>query len=141
MMAGGVNDVDGDIVIEQEEREYDEAGNLIQTTSRQRFHDDDPEGTGPLGDVENDPKARVSFQAMWPDAIGRVRVSADYGTNGGVARERPGVAPARSDTGLVSSARRRRDSRLGTTAPSLSVARQSRQASSSMSAEPRFSHR
>lgn len=41
-----------DIVIEQEERTFDAGGNLIQVTSRQRFHDDG-EAMGPLGDVDN----------------------------------------------------------------------------------------
>ena len=99
------NDISGDIFIEQSEMVYDEAGNLIQTTSRQRFHDDSEEQTGPLGDVTTNPKARVTYQAMWPDAIGRVRATADYGTNGAADFVRPGVAPARSDTVLVSTTR------------------------------------
>ena len=43
----------------------------------------------------------AGFVAMWPDAIGKLRVTANYGTNGGTALTRPAVAPASSDTVLV----------------------------------------
>ncbi len=90
-------------VIEQAEYAYDAASNLISLTSRQRFHD--ATGTGPLttpGGAQ--PKARVSYQASWPDALGRRQATADYGTNGAFAWSRPALAPDRSDTILVTSA-------------------------------------
>ncbi|WP_075088780.1 RHS repeat domain-containing protein [Verrucomicrobium spinosum] len=39
--------------------------------------------------------------ANWPDVIGRERVVANYGTNGGAVLNRPEVAPERSETLLV----------------------------------------
>ena len=49
------------------------------------------------------PKARVMYQAQWPDVLGRAVASADYGTNGGSALSRPATVPTRSDNTLVSS--------------------------------------
>lgn len=100
---GDDNDVSDDTVLEQNETSYDPAGNIIQTTRRQRFHD--ATGTGALQDVNDEPKARVSFGTTWPDAIGRTRVIADYGTNGGASLQRPDVAPARSPLVLVTTYR------------------------------------
>jgi len=82
---------------------YDEASNLIETRQRQRYHNADDEETGPLLDPDNDPKARVTYAALYPDPLGRTQVSANYGTNGGTALSRPSITPARSDTVLVSS--------------------------------------
>ena len=98
--AGDDNDVSTDTILEQNETTYDRDGSVIQALMRQRF--DDAVGTGALRDVNNEPKARVSYVAYWPDGIGRVWATADYGTNGGAALVRPDVAPARSDTVLVS---------------------------------------
>jgi YD repeat-containing protein len=47
--------------------------------------------------------ARVTYIASYPDALGRVQASADYGTNGGIPLVRSATIPARSDTVLVSS--------------------------------------
>jgi len=106
----GDNDsVANDTVIEQSNVEYDRAGNVTLQTTKKRF--DDAEGTGPLGGphapvgVPSVPKSRDSYTAYWPDAIGRQRVTANYGTNGGQLVIRPKVAPARSDTILVSTNR------------------------------------
>ena len=95
---GNVSDA---TVTEQSESAYDHAGNAISVTSRQRF--DDATGTGELHDPATEPKARVSFAASYPDAIGRTQAQADYGTNGGTAWTRPATVPTRSDTVLVTS--------------------------------------
>ncbi len=49
------------------------------------------------------PQARVTYIANWPDALGRVVATADYGTNGGTSLSRPATIPARSDTVLLTS--------------------------------------
>lgn len=98
---GNSNDVTDDVVIEQSEMNYDDAGNLLLSTARQRFHD--ATGTGPLnGPSGLQPLARVTYAAQWADPIGRQRIQADYGTNGGAELTRPVVAPSPSDTILVS---------------------------------------
>jgi RHS repeat-associated protein len=91
----------GATVIEQGEFAYDGAGNAISTTVRQRF--DDATGTGELKNPSAQPKARVSYVAGYPDALGRPIATADYGTNGGAAWTPPDTIPSRSDTVLVSS--------------------------------------
>ena len=74
---------------------------LSQTTTRQRFPD--ATGTGELTTPGgSQPKARVSYAAVWYDEVGRPVASADYGTNGGAAFTRPDSAPSSSDTVLVS---------------------------------------
>ena len=95
-------DVTGDTLLEQAETACDAAGNVIQTTTRQRYHD--ATGTGELGDPHSaQPEARVSYAATYSDTVGRVVNLADYGTNGGTALTRPATAPARSNVVLVSS--------------------------------------
>ena len=42
------------------------------------------------------PHARVTFQALYPDPLGRIIASADYGTNGGEPLDRPATVPSRS---------------------------------------------
>ncbi|MBL9176975.1 MAG: hypothetical protein JNM65_02865 [Verrucomicrobiaceae bacterium] len=98
---GNSNNVADDIVIEQKENSYDNASNLLLTTARQRFHD--ATGTGPLNEPSGlQPLARVTYDAQWADPIGRQHVQANYGTNGGAELTRPALAPAPSDTILVS---------------------------------------
>lgn len=100
-LGGNSNDVTDDIVIEQSENSFDDASNVLLTTARQRFHD--ATGTGPLqGPSGLEPLARVTYVAQWADPIGRPRVQADYGTNGGADLVRPVLAPDPSDTVLVS---------------------------------------
>ena len=95
-------DVDDDIVMQQSESTYDDASNLIQQVARLRFHN--ATGTGPLTDPDgSEPKARVSYAVSYPDALGRVMASANYGTNGADAFTRSDTIPARSDTVLVGS--------------------------------------
>ena len=95
--------VSGMIVVEQQDLGYDEAGNTIRTTSRQRF--DDATGTGPLGywNSTTQPKARVSYMAFYPDGIGRPLATGNYGTNANLTWTRPAVTPPRGDDILVSS--------------------------------------
>jgi RHS repeat-associated protein len=92
--------VTGDTVIQQIENNYDEASNVIQVTTRDRFHD--ATGTGELTSPSgSQPKARVSYRAIYPDPVGRVRTVADYGTNGGSSFSRSATAPGQSDSVLV----------------------------------------
>jgi YD repeat-containing protein len=94
--------VTGDTILEQVETAYDAAGNSIQVTTRQRYHN--ATGVGPLSSPSSaQPQARVSYTASWTDALGRTAATADYGTNGGSALARPSTIPVRSDTVLVSS--------------------------------------
>jgi RHS repeat-associated protein len=94
--------ITGDTILEQTETTYDDASNVIQTTTRQRYHN--ATGTGELkGPTGTEPKARVTYVASWPDGVGRDRASADYGTNGGISLSRPSTIPSRADTVLVSS--------------------------------------
>ena len=96
------SDVSDDTILEQAEMQYDAAGNVIQATSRQRFHN--ATGTGALTSPGGtQPKARVMYAAMYPDAIGREQAKANYGTNGDATLARSDTVPARSDTVLVSS--------------------------------------
>ena len=100
-LSGNSNDVSSDVVIEQNEWSYDDASNVLLTTSRQRFHD--AAGTGPLlGPNGLEPLARVTYAAQWQDGIGRLIAEADYGTNGGNDFQRPELVPEPSDLVLVS---------------------------------------
>jgi RHS repeat-associated protein len=89
-----------DTVVEQVETTYDAASNTIQVTTRQRYHN--ATGAGPLGTPSSaQPKARVTYAANWPDALGRVLAAANYGTNGGISLTRPSTIPASSAIVLV----------------------------------------
>jgi YD repeat-containing protein len=68
--------VTGDAVLEQVETTYDDNGNPILITTRQR-HDDDT-GTGDLASAS----ARVSFVANWYDEADRLTGTVNYGNNG-----------------------------------------------------------
>lgn len=95
--------VAGDIVMQQSETTYDAASNVIEQLVRERFHNAPATAVGELTDPNgDDPKARVSYMASWPDPIGRQVASANYGTNGGSALSRPDTIPAASDTVLLS---------------------------------------
>jgi RHS repeat-associated protein len=90
-----------DTILEQVETAYDPASNVIQVTTRQRYHN--ATGVGPLGSPSSaQPQARVTYTATWQDGIGRVAATADYGTNGGTALSRPQTIPVPSDMVLVS---------------------------------------
>jgi RHS repeat-associated protein len=91
----------GATVMEQSETTFDDAGNGIATTHRQRH--DNASGNGELGTPGSQPKARVSYTATYPDALGRTQAQADYGTNGNSSWTRSATIPARSDNTLVTS--------------------------------------
>lgn len=98
------NDPASDTVVEQSELDYDAAGNLLQRTAWQRFHD--ATGTGALNSPAGpQPKGRRTFVCWWRDAIGREVATADYGTNGGAPLIRPEIPPSSSDTVLVTRTR------------------------------------
>lgn len=88
-------------VIEQTTFTYDDIGNHIATTFKQRY--DDASGTGPLQNAANQPKARVSYMAAYPDALGRTQAEADYGTNSGSIWTRPTTIPPRTANVRVTS--------------------------------------
>jgi len=97
------------IVFSQVVTSFDAASNVIETDSYQRFHTAPLFGSGSQGALNgpsgSDPKARISFVAMYPDGVGRVVNTADFGTNGDAnSLSRPATCPARSDTVLVASA-------------------------------------
>ena len=90
-------------VLEQKEATYDADSNAIQATVRKRYHNAAAAQTGALQSPSVTPNARVGYVAFYPDAIGRVVNSANFGTNGGTALSRPSTCPARSDSVLVRS--------------------------------------
>ena len=92
-------DVANATVMEQAAYLWDNGGNRISGTSKQRF--DNAAGTGALGNPVTEPKARISYSAFYPDALGREQARANYGTNGGSAWSRPATIPSRSNTVLV----------------------------------------
>jgi RHS repeat-associated protein len=96
-------DISGSVIMGQIEVEYDDAGNAIWTTSKERL--DDAAGNGALGDPATAPKARRSYAASYPDGVGRLQASVGYGTNGGSSKTRDPQIPAGSDSVLVSSNR------------------------------------
>jgi RHS repeat-associated protein len=89
------------LVLEQTEYTYDAASNVILTTNRERFQDAATTLFGSLGTPTSGIPARVYSAASYYDAADRLTASVNVGTNGGVAYVRPGTAPARSDTALV----------------------------------------
>src|SRR5262249_22881338 len=93
------SDVSDDNVFEQVEYEYDDSGNVLSTTTRQRFHDEtDP---GSLGDSDTGPYARVSYMGYYYDLADRLVATLDVGTYEGDPWSRPGIAPSSSATELV----------------------------------------
>ena len=95
------SDISSAVIVEQGDFHYDNAGNSIWSASRQRF--DNTTGNGALQNPTTAPKARVSYVANYPDALGRTVAVANYGTYGGAAWSRSATIPARSDDVLVSS--------------------------------------
>ncbi|TWT55957.1 RHS repeat-associated core domain-containing protein [Allorhodopirellula solitaria] len=94
--------VTGDVILSQTDLAYDNAGNTIQTSTRQRYHNAPASQTGVLGSPAATPNARVVYSASYPDALGRMIASAEYGTNGGTALTRSATIPSSSDTTLIS---------------------------------------
>ncbi len=98
--AYGPGNVSGDTVMQQDEMTYDEASNVIHQLTRERFHD--ATGTGNLTTPGgSQPKARVSYVAIYPDALGRVVNVANYGTHDGSEPTWASTCPARADDVLV----------------------------------------
>ncbi|MFV0445332.1 MAG: RHS repeat domain-containing protein, partial [Planctomycetaceae bacterium] len=95
--------VTGDVILEQMETVFDDGGNAIQETRRQRYHNAPASQTGALGSPSLTPNARVTYAAGYPDPLGRSQANANYGTNGGAVFTRSSTIPARSDTVLVTS--------------------------------------
>lgn len=93
------DDVTGDIVLEQTELTHDASGNVLTTTTRQRFHD--ASGTGALGSPSSGISARVSYAGFYYDLADRMTAAVDVGTNGGSAWTRPGSVPSSSATAHV----------------------------------------
>jgi len=93
--------LDGNYVFEQTEYQYDANSNVIFSINKLHFHDDT--NTGELSSVSGTPKARVMYNAFYYDRGDRLTASVDVGTNGGSTYSRPGSAPARSSTVLVTS--------------------------------------
>ncbi|TWT56002.1 RHS repeat-associated core domain-containing protein [Allorhodopirellula solitaria] len=94
--------VAGDVVLQQVETAQDDAGNVIQTTQRDRYHNAPASQAGALGSPSLTPNARVMYTATYPDPIGRTIAGAAYGTAGGAGFIRSATIPASSDTVLVS---------------------------------------
>ncbi|WP_345320045.1 RHS repeat domain-containing protein, partial [Novipirellula rosea] len=94
--------VTGDVILTQSETTYDDAGNSIQSDTRQRYHNAPAAQTGALGSPTVTPNARIQYSANYPDALGRSVATAEYGTNGGASLTRSATIPASSDTTLVS---------------------------------------
>ena len=94
-------DLMGDHVLEQVSYAYDDNSNLLQTTSKSRFHD--AVGTGELGDFSSTtaPKARVSYAASYYDKGDRKTADVLVGTHGESSYTRPATAPSPSDPLLV----------------------------------------
>lgn len=70
------DDVTGDSIFEQSETTYDVAGNAILVTSRSRLHD--ATGSGELTTSSgSQPKARVSFLAVWSGCIQKTSGTTD----------------------------------------------------------------
>lgn len=97
---GDADDVTGDTILQQAEYTYNEVGQTLLVTTRQRLND--ATGTGELTTTSgSNPKARVSFAAMWYDGAGRSIAACNYGTNNDTTLSRPTTPPSRSDTELV----------------------------------------
>ena len=61
--------ISDDVILEQVEFSYDAGGNVVQTTTRRRYHNAPDSQTGPLEDPATTPKARVTYVASYPDAL------------------------------------------------------------------------
>jgi RHS repeat-associated protein len=119
--------VTGDLVLEERQTIYDTASGLpLFSVSLQRAHDDTTTTGARDGNADNDlatltvasggsnvdhVKTRVSITATWYDDLRRPIATAAYGSNSsssgsagnGATFTRPGTAPSRSDTVLVTS--------------------------------------
>jgi RHS repeat-associated protein len=90
-------DLTNDTLVNQVLYTYDDAGNQVSQANCDRLND--ATGTGPLSEGTQ-PKARISYMAMWYDGMGRTISTANYGAISSFTR--PDVTPSPSDTVLVS---------------------------------------
>ncbi|QNN21540.1 RHS repeat-associated core domain-containing protein [Planctomycetales bacterium ZRK34] len=90
---GGVVEGAEDVVLLESVNQYDDAGNVILTTTYTRNHNADETSVyhGLLSD--NMAKAQISYTATWYDDAHRPKYVADYGDNDGAAFTRPQEAP------------------------------------------------
>lgn len=107
-----VDDVTGDIVLEERQTRYDATTGVVLFRARiDRFHSDigGSETTGPLDTnasaltiVEADLEGRIQLTAYWYDRVEREIDRVEYGvpTYGSGSWTRPGSAPSRSATEL-----------------------------------------
>jgi YD repeat-containing protein len=87
--------VTNDIIVEQTDNMYDEAGNLVSAAVSQRLNDASTSTMGALTSAI----ARISYTAGWFDGIDRSIASANYGAIASFTR--PSTPPASSATVLV----------------------------------------
>ena len=92
---------DNDIIVEQTDNTFDEAGNIISSAMSLRLNDAPTTGTGSTGALSygTSPQARVSYMASWFDGIDRSIGSANYGAIASFTR--PTMPPASSATILA----------------------------------------
>jgi RHS repeat-associated protein len=99
---GPTSDVSNDLVISQEFFDYDDASNRTGAHSGERTHVALPNDAGELrGADDANPNGRISHLFSYPDAIGRIVATANYGTAGGTTPTRPDTIPSQSDNILV----------------------------------------
>eukprot|EP00456_Euglypha_rotunda_P068645 TRINITY_DN59_c0_g1_i2.p1 TRINITY_DN59_c0_g1~~TRINITY_DN59_c0_g1_i2.p1 ORF type:complete len:983 (+),score=74.93 TRINITY_DN59_c0_g1_i2:129-2951(+) len=92
-----------DTVMRETHHLYDDANNLLQRTVKHRYHSAPQTKRGPLGTPTTSPKARITYETFYSDAIRRTTANVRYGTNGGYILLRPDSIPQHSDTVLVTS--------------------------------------
>jgi hypothetical protein len=93
--------VTGDTKLEHVEFTCHDGKNLIRTITRQRYHSAPASQTGEMKNPSETPKARVTYTASYPYALGRTVATANYGTNGGTALVRSSTIPANACIGSI----------------------------------------
>jgi len=89
----------GNNVLEETLYNYDPAGNVIETITKPRNHNETT--TGELGDSSTSARARVMYTAAYYDAVNRATASVNYGTNGGTAPTIPSTPPTASSSSML----------------------------------------
>jgi RHS repeat-associated protein len=90
-----------DRVHAQENYFYNDAGQVIQITSRVRTNEASASAYGELQNATTQPYARTSYTANYYDMLGRPTAFVDVGNNGGSAWTRPSNVPTGTDNILV----------------------------------------
>ncbi|HUO09004.1 MAG TPA: RHS repeat-associated core domain-containing protein [Phycisphaerae bacterium] len=94
--------VSGNNVLEQTANVFDANGNVVETISKSRNHDET--GAGELGDPTTSPKARVTYSTAYYNAVNQAIANVVYGTDGSpLSSGIPSTIPTSSDTVLVTS--------------------------------------